>query len=184
MIIEWPMLYKKMLSGIESCRQLPLPETEQVELAFKIALDHWEDLKKELINHVFENTTAEIDFYKNIKPKFTCYVEYLPLVYLALSFLPAGNDEMQQYFWTEESKKLQKFVEKNIDFVNYYRNGDTRYDRQYFLPANYDLAGFTVSKIYDTDRKFMTSHDHLVANFLAHEMYHEYVKNKLDMLLI
>ena len=128
-------------------------------------------------------TPEEIDFYKNIKPKFTSYIEYLPLIYLALSFLPDGDINMQRFFWIEESKKLQKFVEKNIDFVNYYRTGNTKYDIQYFLTANYDLAGFKVSKIYDMDGKFMTSHDHLVAGLFAHEMYHEYVKNKLERLV-
>ncbi|HEY5408366.1 MAG TPA: RteC domain-containing protein [Ginsengibacter sp.] len=184
MIEEWRMVYEKMISGIESCWQLPLPETEQVEQAFKIPLACWEDIKKKLAKHIFENTSEEIDFYKNIKPKFTSYIEYLPLIFLALSFLPDSDINMQRYFWMGEFNKLQKFIEKNIDFVTYYKGGDTRCDRQYFLPSNYDLAEFTVSKIYDTDGMFMTSHDHLVAGLLAHEMYHEYVKNKLERLVI
>lgn len=52
---------------------------------------------------------------------------------------------------------------------------------QYFLPANYDLADYMVSKIYDMNGKFMTSHDHLVATLIAHEIYHEYVTEKIEM---
>jgi len=181
-MIEWQTLYEEMLTSIERCRQLPLSEIEQIEVSFnKIPLDHWGKLKKKLALHQFVNANEEIDFYKNIKPKFTCFLEYLPIIYLALSFLPANDSELQKYFWIEESGKLQKFVEKNMDFVNYYRNGSCNYDNQYFLPANYDLACFTVSKIYDMDGEFMTSHDHLVANLFAQEMYYEYVKNKLEM---
>jgi len=44
---------------------------------------------------------------------------------------------------------------------------------------NYDLGNFIVSKPYNTDGDLMTSHDHMVANLLAQEMYHEYVKKKL-----
>lgn len=36
-------------------------------------------------------------------------------------------------------------------------------DLQYFLPANYDLAGTVVSRIYDNDGGFVTSHDPLIA---------------------
>lgn len=168
-----------MLAGIERCWLLPLPEEKQVEAAFKAAVNSWEVVKKELAHYSFKDKAEEIDFYKNVKPRFTCYMEYLPLVFLGISYRPAADEAIRIFFWREETKKLQKFEEKHIDFVNYYKSGRTDNDWQYFLPENYDLAEYTVSKIYDMDGEFMTSHDHLVASLLGHEMYHEYAKRKL-----
>jgi RteC protein len=179
MVEKWQKLYKEMLAGIEKFWHLQLSESEQVEWAFKLALNCWDDVKKELAVHSFENKTEEIDFYKNIKPKFTSYIEYLPMVYLGLSYQPKADDAIRSAFWLEETKMLQKFIDKNTDFVMYYKSGCTHKDLQYFLPENYDLANYIVSKIYETDGEFMTSHDHLVAVLLAHEMYHEYAKKKL-----
>ncbi|HZK64120.1 MAG TPA: RteC domain-containing protein [Puia sp.] len=110
---------------------------------------------------------------------FTCYLEYLPMVYLALSYEPDGDVAIRSSFWQEETNKLQKFTEKNRDFVTYYKEGDSRRDLQYFLPENYDLANFIVSKVYDREGESMRSHDHLVATLLAHQMYYEYAEQKI-----
>lgn len=167
-----------MLADIEKCLHLPLPEVERVEQAFKIPLRYWEKVKSKLADHVFKDASEEIDFYKNVKPLFASYIEYLPLVYLALSILPTDKD-MQQIFWTEELSKFQKFSVRHKDFVTYFKNGGTHYDQQYFLPANDDTEEFMITKFYDRASKFRTTHDHLVATLIAHEMYHEYVENKL-----
>lgn len=176
---KWQSFYNELLTNIEKCKDSYACEKEQVECAFKLAVKYWEGIKRSLPGHVFKGRAAEIYFYKCIKPKFTCYVEYLSIVYLGLCYVPQGDPAIQQLFWTTESKKLKKFIGRNTDFVTYYKSGQEHHDAQYFLPENYDLGNFMVSKIYDMDGEFLTSHDHLVAILLAQEMYHEYVNKKL-----
>src|SRR5579863_739785 len=126
MIEKWQLLYQEMLAGIEKCWLLPLPVEQQIENAFKAALKGWEGVRNELAGHLFENKEEEINFYKFIKPKFTCYAEYLPMVYLGLSYQPVADDDAtRSSFWQEETKKLQKFIDKNSDFISYYKGGFT-----------------------------------------------------------
>ncbi|MDB5199199.1 MAG: hypothetical protein JWO92_1162 [Chitinophagaceae bacterium] len=179
-MIKWETLHKAMLAEIEECRWLSVPEKEQVESAFNTAVNFWEDIKNKLAGYKFENKSQEINFYKNIKPTFTCYIEYFTIVYLSLCYEPPGSPEVQKFFWIEELKKLQKFYHRNAAFVAYYKNGCDEQDLQYFLPDNHDLGNYVTSRIYDMDGAFMTSHDHLVAMLLAQELYHEYVKKKLE----
>ncbi|MGH2565003.1 MAG: RteC domain-containing protein [Ginsengibacter sp.] len=175
---KWSMLYEEMLEDIEKCWKLQMPEPEQLECAFKIATGYWYKLKQTLHEHVFNTPDDEIAFYKYIKPKFTSHIEYLTLVNHALLFIPKQKDFQLEY-WEYEAERLERFTEKNKAFVEYYTKQSNQHDLQYFLPANYDLANYIVSKPYEVDGEFMTSHDHLVASFLAQQMYHEYVGKKL-----
>lgn len=177
---KWQPVYNEFVRKIEKCFTNFATEKEQVQSAFEIAIKYWEGVKMTLPAHTFKDSVAEKHFYKYIKPRFTCYIEYLSKVYLGLCYEPEKRPEVQQLFWTNESKKLQKFTDKNSDFVAYYKSGNVEHDAQYFLPENYDLGNFTVSKIYDMDGEFMTSHDHLVAELLAQEMYHDYVDKKIE----
>ncbi len=73
---------------------------------------------------------------------------------------------------------LQKFIDKHAEFINYYRSGKTQLDNILFLPSKEQPQKTTGLKVYDIGTSFLTSHDHLVAEFLAQEMFHEYTKNK------
>ncbi len=75
------LLYQKLLIDIEKCRRNSVSEIEQIECSFKISINYWEDIKKQLVGYVFENKHEEINFYKSIKPKFTSYIEYFTMVY-------------------------------------------------------------------------------------------------------
>lgn len=178
--MEWQSIYEEMVAEIGKLLELPIPEIERVEQAFEIPLGYWEIVKSKLTVHEFKDEHAEIDFYKNIKPLFASYIEYLPLIYLALSILPPDL-EMQQTFWRGELDRLQKFVVRHKDFVTYYKKRDTHYDEQYFLPKNNSTEEFIISKFYDGASKFRTSHDHLVTSLIAHEMYHIYVEGKFNI---
>jgi len=172
-------LHKALLTEIEASRKSCMTELEYVENVFRIALNYWNGLKEQLRHSSFESQADEIDFYKNIKPRFTCYIEYVMLINHSLLFVPVENKEAKKDFWESELQELNRFNEKNAAFVDYYKNKRTHHDHQYFLRANYDTANLIVSRPYDIEAGFMTSHDHLVAAYLAQLMYNEYVKEKL-----
>ena len=177
--MEFTSLHIALLKEIEASRKSCITELEHVEHVFKIALIYWYKLKEQLNDFTFKNKDDEINFYKNVKPKFTSHIEYMILINHALLLVPVENKEFEREFWEGELQILNRFKEKNAAFVNYYTCEKTHHDHQYFLPENYDLANFIVSRPYDTGTGFMTSHDHLVATYLAQEMYNDYVKKKL-----
>lgn len=145
-------------------------------------LEYWEDIKEDLSAHIFQSEEEEINFYKKTKPSFTSFIEYYTKLYLELCFAPRENTEMSLIFWTEELKKLQKFIDKHVEFINYYRSGKTELDNILFLPLKLQHLKSAGLKIYDIGTTFLTSHDHLVAEYLAQEMFHEYAKNKCQQL--
>ena len=181
---HWNLLYKKLLTDIEECRDKSLSEKDQIECAFKTSTIYWENIKKQLAGYEFENIKDEINFYKNIKPKFTSHIEYFTMLYQSLLFIPSlEGDEFKKAYWEHEQKRLKRFVDKNFQFVNYYSNGQTNMDLQYFVAANYDLGNLSVAKAYNMDGEFISSHDHLVASLFAQAMYYDYVKGKLAELV-
>jgi len=179
---KWEIPHMEMLNEIVRSWNMDLPELEKVEEAFKIALDYWHEVKKKLNGFVFGSKDEEIKFYKYIKPKFTSYIEYFILLNHGLLFIPNERDETLRVYWEHEAKRLNRFIERNFAFVEYFKSENNEHDHQYFLSDNYDLANYIVSRPYDVDGEFMSSHDHLVASLLAEEMYHEYVVKKLKTL--
>jgi len=176
------LLHSEMIAIIDRYWSTELPEQHKVESTFSLAEGYWKTVRNELKDYLFVNTDEEIHFYKNVKPKFTSYIEYSIILYQALSFAPADSNEFLATFWEGEEKRLDRFVEKHSEFVKYYNSGCTYRDLQYFLPANDNLVRLKVSKPYDLGSEYKTSHDHLVAGFLAQLMYHEYVLKKLKTL--
>lgn len=180
--MDYTSLYNALLAEIEASRKSCITELEHVEQVFKIALNYWHKLKEQLKDFAFTNKEEEINFYKKVKPKFTTLMEYMILLNHALLLVPFENKESERDFWEGELQILNRFKEKNATFVDYYTCEKTHHDHQYFLPENYDLANFNVARPYDTGREFLTSHDHLVATYMAQKMYNDYVKKKLRAL--
>ncbi len=87
--------------------------------------------------------------------------------------------EFVEDYWIFEANRLNRFIERNIEFAEFYKRDCTEYNLQNFLSANYDLGNFMVSKPYDFNNSFIKAHEHFIACFQAHKMYNEYVKEKL-----
>ena len=69
-----------MIADIEKCMQVELAETAKVENCFWIANNYWEKLKALIDCKGFKNENEEIDFFRNVKPQFTCYKEYFTIL--------------------------------------------------------------------------------------------------------
>jgi RteC protein len=174
-------LYNKMQADI---RRLELPELERIESCFRIATGYWHRLKETIRDHGFAGDDEEIGFFKKVKPLFTSQIEFYMLVYQAMLFQPENDSSELMLYWENEFRRLQKFIESKEEFVRYFKSGSICKDQQYFLRENNDPGNAGFCKVYDQDKEYTTSHDYLVAALQAHEMYHEYVKEKLKYLLI
>src|SRR5437016_2022586 len=117
MIQKWQTLHAEMLADIEKCLQHQLSEEAQVECAFKVAGNYWQKLKDLFKNYRFKNRDEEVDFFKNIKPAFTSYIEYFTIVYSSQILKPVNDIDALQCFWEQEEKKLERFIKKNKAFV-------------------------------------------------------------------
>lgn len=176
---EYQLLHRHMIHDIVRCMQLELSEEERVESCFWIANNYWEKLKEMVKSKKFNNDTDEVDFFRNVKPQFTCHIEYYSILYEALQFAP-GDEKAALCFWEEEYKRFSRFCSRNETFVSYYENGDKYGDSIYFLRENKQPGSVVTTIPYDADAELCASHDRVLRSYLAHKKYNEYVKMRLE----
>lgn len=178
----YEQLYLDMLAEIDNNLQLNLPEKEKAEKCFWISRNFARQLKKIINENEFENEEKEINFFRNVKPKFTSYIEYFLLINEALLFVPVQQDAAIA-FWELEKDKLRTLQRKYDPFFSYYEGNEHSSDETYFLRKNNDLNYTSDLHIFETDIDWCTSHDRLVRNFLAYKMYSNYCNKKLTELI-
>ena len=176
-------LYREMLIDIERCLNLELLEDERVESAYRVAQRYWEIVKKTITDEFLENESNEIDFFRNIKPRFTSYIEYFLIIYQAVLFL-TDHPEDQIGYWEEETNRYKRFCDKHKEFIDYFESRSHYLDSVYFTRKNFNPNTIIAPKPYDTELEFCTSHDSLVASLLANRMYFQFVNKRIAELKI
>ena len=122
---------------------------------------------------------AEIDFFKNIKPKFTSKLIYYNAIYKIETKNPHGGERIIKRYLNNELEKLKRYFDSNLDFYRYYRTGSNYLDHKYFTRGKFDIKLALDSFYFEADRTFSTSHDFKVAKILAHDLVQVYLEDKL-----
>lgn len=167
-----------MLQDIGRCEKLELPDAEWVTACFWVSHSYWERLKKYVDPDKFSSESEEVEFFRNVKPHFTAYIEYYTLLSEALLCVPQEKSQAITY-WEMENKRFKRFCEKNDAFVLYYESGRRFKDSLFFLRRNAGISYIPKSPVYDVDPDYCTSHDHLVRGYLAFKKFGEYCKGRL-----
>ncbi len=140
-------------------------------------------LKTLISSHHFENLGEEVHFFKNLKPKFISKFIYYSTVLDLESHKPnAGKNALNEYY-EAELEKLKNFYKEQSDFYSYYRREATYLDHKIFVRDSYDLKMKLSLGFYNIDTSFTTSHDQLIAKFMANEKIEQYLKKQIDNLL-
>lgn len=139
-------------------------------------------LKSLVSAHHFENKGEEIHFFKKLKPKFISKFIYYSTVLDLESHKPnAGKNALKEYYEAEQ-EKLKNFYKEQSDFYSYYRREATYLDHKIFVRNSYDLKMKLSLGFYNLDTSFTTSHDQLIAKFMANEKIDHYLKKQIDSL--
>jgi hypothetical protein len=176
---EIETIYQEMMNAIAEC--MKATKIDMIATCFWTACKYWGKLKNITDRNFFENAANEIDFFRNIKPRFTAQIQYFTILEEVLMFLPK-TALMQIEYWKEEQKRYWRFCQKHREFVNYYESLSVYLDSVYFVRVSMDWVPAHQPVSYDMDKNFCSSHDHLVRGLLAHKMYNEYVKEKLNLI--
>lgn len=124
----------------------------------------------------------EIDFFKNIKPKFTSKLIYYNAIYKIETRKPHGGERIIKKYLNNELDKLKKYFDNNLDFYKYYRTGSNYLDHKYFTRGKFDIKLTLDSFYFEVDHTFSTSHDFKVAKIMAHDLIQVYLEDKLLVL--
>lgn len=167
------------LKIIHSKTEDPIQYAEQ---AIKIIVTILEKLKTKFLNHQFENKAEEVDFFRNIKPRFAAKLIYYNEIYNIETAKPFGTRKAIRKHYKLELTKLEKYGNENIEFYKYYRTGNNNLDKKYFIRGKHDLRHTLDSFYFQADQRFSTSHDYKVAKILANDNLKVYLESEIAKL--
>lgn len=152
------------------------------ERSIQVAKNVMEQLRKDVTAYEFASQEEEINFFKEVKPRFYSKLIYFLRIYRIETRRPTGSNETQQKYLRKELRRLTSFFEENLNFYQYYRSGATYLDEKYFLRGHQDIYLTLDTYHFDADPKFSTSHDFRVAKIHAHELLRIYLIGALEEL--
>lgn len=152
---------------------------QRSENAVNIIINAVEKLKIIFEKEKTKSQEQEIDFFKNIKPKFTSKLIYYNAIYKIETKKPHGGERIVKKYINNELEKLKRYFDNNLDFYRYYRTGSNYLDIKYFTRGKFDIKMALDSFYFEADHTFSTSHDFKVAKILAHDLIQVYLEDKL-----
>lgn len=152
---------------------------KRCEKAIEITVKSIQKLKTLFLKEKLKSQEQEIDFFKNIKPKFTSKLIYYNIVYKIETKIPHGGERVVKKYLNNELVKLKRYFDNNLDFYKYYRTGNNYLDFKYFVRGNFDIKLTIDSFFFEVDHNFSTSHDFKVAKILAHDLVQVYLEDRL-----
>jgi len=142
----------------------------------------FDKLKEFIITYQFRNDAEEITFFKEVKPNICCRLIYYRKVYNIELNRPVASIEAQQSYLRNELEGINRYANRRLDFLRYYRSGAAHLDELYFLRGQADNEQYFETSYYEFDPHFSTNCDFKVARILANDMLSAYLMSELEIL--
>lgn len=142
----------------------------------------FEELKANVSEYKFPTRLEEIAFFKETKPKVFSKLIYLRKIYYLEVNRPVSNYTTIRTYLEKEHGQINDFCNKNTEFIQYYRSGQTCFDEIYFLRGRHEIDLNLESFYFERDPKFSTNFDFKVAKLLANDMLAAYLNCELSKL--
>lgn len=149
------------------------------EKAIEIIIKSIQKLKIIFFKENFKSQAQEIEFFKNVKPKFTSKLIYYNIIYKIEAKLPFGGERVVKKYLNNELEKIKDYFFNNHEFNKYHRTGSNYLDYKYYVRGAVDIKLAIDSFIFEIDQNFATSHDFKLAKILAHDLVQVYLEDKL-----
>ena len=133
-------------------------------------------LKAFVTNYKFLDKADEINFFKNIKPKFLSKLIYYRNAFEIQSHLPFGSAADKKKFLLKELNKISQYQKDNKEFISYYRANSIVFDEVYFIRKEPDSWLTLNFDSYETDLNFTTFYDLKISKIIAYELLSEFIK--------
>jgi hypothetical protein len=173
-------LYESMSNEIKVIHNQNDRTLTKLELIIPLIQKKLIELKEFLLS--FENLTSdkEINFFKYIKPKFNSQLIFNIELYNFEIQTPSFSKELKTEYIKNQILKLKKLITENIDFYRYFKSNATYFDSIYFSRYNNDFRTRLNNLCFESDPRFSTSHDYLLAQFQAYEMLINHFENLIS----
>ncbi len=178
-IINVLSTYKTQIQHIEITN---LSDLQNVIKGIHISRDCLQKLRKIVRDDSFKKVDDEINFFKNQKPYVYGRLKFFVNLHKYISAKPIGMIKKQRKFILECLENIHLRKKANLDFEKYYLQNETKFDKYYFVRGKDSLELISDTSHYYTDPEFSTSHDNMVAQFIASDLLINYFNYELDFL--
>lgn len=138
-------------------------------------------LKAFIREHPFENSQAEILFFKYTKPRFYCWYIYAIELHNILANVPVGTDQMIRDYFMDELGIINRCFKTYSFSYQYYLNDESVKDNDFFLRNS--RIPFPPGQEYQVpDPEFSTNQDYIFSKFRAYEMLRDFIIRRLRLL--
>jgi DNA-binding CsgD family transcriptional regulator len=139
-------------------------------------------LQTDVNSERFAQIAEEIQFFKEIWPKFYSFFLYYQKVYAIEINRPVGYMLHEENYLNKELDHLKDFFEEHRFIYQYYRTGDTYLDEKLFttISTKNQVATFTFDP--NTENGFPTVYSDLFARIIAHDRLQTYLQQEVSKL--
>lgn len=175
-------LHKEIRKKVERIEAEDTSVLKKALEASHVLGDAFDRLKEHIIAYQFKDEEEEIKFFKEIKPRLFCPLIYYRKLYNIEMNRPVGSVEAQKEYLNAELRAINKYTQKRLDFIRYYRSGATHLDSLYFLRGQTDTEQYLETFYYELDPQFSTNCDFKVAKILSNDMLSVYLMSEIEAL--
>jgi hypothetical protein len=137
-------------------------------------------LKSFILNYTFNNTNEEIEFFKQIKPKYISEYIFNNKALQILIRKPIGNNASILNYLENSLNEITSFFNVNLEFYEYYRLNSTYKDGIYFVRQKNEPQHFTNAYLNNFEPAFSSSHDYLLAQIIANDRLVLFLNNQIE----
>lgn len=127
------------------------------------------ELKAFTQDYKFQSQAEEIQFFKEVKPVFLSQYYYYKKVFAIRLFDSFKDAKGRQANYYTLLQRLERSIEKNLEFYEYCMSGSTFMDTTYFTRQHPNHQS------PDRDESFSTGYDTKLAKILANELTKKYI---------
>ncbi|MEO9209536.1 MAG: RteC domain-containing protein [Ginsengibacter sp.] len=106
---------------------------QRLKLSSRTILCSIARLKNFIASYEFIDINDEINFFKNIKPKFSSKLIFYQKAYELQLYLPIGAVPDIKNYYLKELQKISEYLSHNKELLSYYRSNSTLFDEIYFV---------------------------------------------------
>lgn len=160
--------YQQLILDLDKMEKANLSPSRKLSDSLHMVKAFSSKLEDHVQEFPFQNPKEQIEFFKEIKPRFYCHWIYLIESYQLKIHLPVGTLDMKKKFLEEELKVIRRYFDQNAFYYHYYKSGATHLDEFFFINDE-QMEGVPMTECYVTDAAMTTSFDLLFAKFIAFE---------------
>ena len=173
-------LYNKMEDSLNEINVNETDILQRLKNSSRTILNSISRLKIFITSYEFIDVNDEINFFKNIKPKFSSKLIFYQKAYKLQLYLPIGPVQDLKNYYLKELHKIIEYHSDNKELLSYYRSNSTLLDEIYFVRKKPDSWLLLSLDDYETDLEFTTFYDHKISKIIAFDLLSEFINESIN----